>query len=109
MKVWHKDAFRPTCEGLPSGRSVSSDTKINGLVDDLAVVPYLKDKTIHPDNKIDLVQRPVLPFLGCMVYLVRDERDGRCGELYFINLTHLLLNVGYTHSFGVQGYYKLFY
>ena len=28
-----------------------SDTKINGLIYDLAVIPYLKDDTVHPDNK----------------------------------------------------------
>jgi hypothetical protein len=36
-----------------------------------------------------------------LVYLVCNDGNGRCGELYFINLTHLFLYVGNTYPFGI--------
>ena len=33
-----------------------SDTKINGLVYDLAVIPYLEDYPVHPDYQINRIK-----------------------------------------------------
>ena len=78
-----------------------TDTKIDGLVYNPAVIPYLDDNTVHPDYHINRIQRSVLPLLGSLVYLVCNDGNGRCGELYFINLTHLFLYVGNTYPFGI--------
>lgn len=86
-------------ENFPTYRSIAqnflqADAQIDGLVHDLAVVPYIEYHAVHPNDEIDRDQRPVLPLLDCLAYLVRNDGDGRCGKLYFINLAHLLLYVG---------------
>ena len=78
-----------------------SDAKVNGLIYDLAVIPYLEDDTVHPDYQINRIQWAVLPLLGGLIYLVCNDGNGRCREFNFINLTHLFLYIGNAHPFGV--------
>ena len=65
-----------------------TDAKVNGLIYDLAVIPYFKDNAVHPDYQVNRIKGTVLPLLGGLVYLVCNDGNGRCRELYFINLTH---------------------
>ena len=41
-----------------------SDAKVNGLVYDLAVIPYLEDNTVHPDYQANRIKGTVLPLLA---------------------------------------------
>lgn len=43
----------------------------------------------HSDDEVDLIQRLHLSFLCSLVYLVRDDRNGRCGEIYFIWISRI--------------------
>ena len=54
----------PHAKNLFQAVLLQTDTKIDGLVYDLPVIPYLEDDTVHPDYQINRVQRTVLPFLG---------------------------------------------
>ena len=67
----------------------------------LAVIPYLEDNTVHPDYQVNRIKGTVLPLLGSLIDLVGNDGNGRCRELYFINLTHLFLYVRNAHSFGI--------
>ena len=47
-----------------------SDTKVNGLVYDFAVIPYLENDTVHPDNEINRIKRTVLLLQGSLIDFV---------------------------------------
>ena len=67
---------RPTCQELPSGRLFQTDTKINGLVYNLAVISYLEDDTVHPHYQTNRIKWAVLPVLGGLVYFVYNDGNG---------------------------------
>ena len=54
----------------PSSRSVSVRHKVNGLVYDLTVIPYLEDDTVHPDNKVNRIKGAVLSLHGSLIDFV---------------------------------------
>ena len=64
-------------------------------------------KTIHPQsNKLNPTE--ILPLNSSLTDLVGYDENSRGEKLYIIDLTHFLLYVRYTHSFGIQGDNKLF-
>lgn len=66
---------------------------VHGLVDDLGVLPYLKDDAVHPGDQVYGFQRPVLPCYDVIGHLVRNTRYGGCGNIKAVNLPDLLFYV----------------
>ncbi len=48
-----------------------ADTEIDSLVNDFSVVTNFEYNTVHPNNKIDRIQRAVLPFLSSLIDFIR--------------------------------------
>lgn len=59
------------------------DTQVHRLVDNLAVIAYLEDDTVHPYNQIYGGKRTVLPLQCRQVYLVGYNGYGKSREFYF--------------------------
>jgi hypothetical protein len=77
--------------------------QIDGLIDYLAVVPNLEHNAVHPYNEVYRVKRTILPLQSSLIDLVGNDGYGRGRKVYLVYLAHLLLDVRYTHSFGVEG------
>lgn len=68
---------QPHAKNLFQAVLFQSGTKINGLIYDLTVIPYLEDNAVHPDYQVNRIKGAILPLLGSLIDFVGNDGNGR--------------------------------
>jgi len=81
--------------------------QINAFVDDLVVFTAFENNSVEVNDRINRIQRAVLPLIYFRQDFIGDFRNQCLRNLCSVNLTQVVLNVALTHAFGVHRQYFL--
>ena len=82
---------------------VDSYGDVYRLFHDLALTADVVMDGVHEHHRINAFQRPLLPFLRCRKYLVRDPAHGAFRRLDAVDVPDVIHDVRGGHPLGVHG------
>ena len=100
---------QPQSQNLFFTVSPQAYSQLDRLVDDFGIFPDFEHDTVHPNDAIDRLKRPVLPGSNLLGYALGDPGDGRGRDLKVVEVFDLILDVADAHSFGIERDDDVFY
>ena len=82
---------------------IDTDSDIDSLFHDLSFTANMVMNCVQKDNRVDRLQRPLLPLLCLGKDLIRNAADRGIRDLYTINIPHVSFNVAGSHTLRIHG------